>query len=87
MAYNNKLHLHVRKDTNGWFNFSKKQLRVQLCGDTRKDGFFLTQYANKLGKKEFMKDFTEILAAMEKDNKPIFTAYELTEIINGRLEK
>lgn len=87
MSYENKVLLRVRKDKNWWFNFSKWQLRVQLCGDTRRDWFFLKQYAEKLGKKEFMKDFTEILAAMEADgNQPIFTAYELPEIINGRIE-
>jgi len=86
MWYANKLLLRVRKDKNGWFNFSKGNMRVQLCGDTRRDWFFLTQYAEKLGKKHFMKDFTEILSAMESDgNKPIFTLYELPEIINGRI--
>jgi len=34
-----------------------------------------------------MKDFTEILAAMEADNnQPIFTLYELPEIINGKID-
>lgn len=79
--------MRVRKDKNGWFNFSKWQLRVQLCWDTRKWDFHLIKYAKKLGKFDFMKDFTEILAAMEADgNQPIFTAYELPEIINGIVE-
>lgn len=86
MGYNNKILLRVRKDKNWWFNFSKWSSRVQLCWDTRKDWFFLTQYAEKLNKHNFMKDFTEILAAMEADwNQPIFTLYELPEIINWEL--
>lgn len=83
MWYRNKVLLRVKADRNWWFNFSKWNIRVQLCGDTRKDWFFLKQYAEKLGKKDFMKDFTEILSAMEKDwNQPIFTLYELPEVIN-----
>ena len=86
MGYQNKLLLRVRNDKNWWFNFSKWTHRLQLCWDTRKDGFFLSQYAEKLWKKDFMKDFTEILTAMEADNnQPIFTLYELPEIINGKL--
>jgi len=87
MAYKNKVLLRVKKDLNGWFNFSKWKYRLQLTGDTRdwKD-FFLVHYAKKLGKKNFMKDFTEILEAMEKDNnQPIFTLYELQEVIYGNV--
>lgn len=87
MGYENKVLLRVRKDKNGWFNFSKWTMRVQLCWDTRRDWFFLKQYADKLGKKDFMRDFTDILTAMEADgNQPIFTLYELPEIINGDLK-
>ena len=87
MGFSNKVHLRVKKDKNWWYQFSKGQFRLQLCWDTRKDWFFLTQYANKLGKKDFMKDFTEILEAMEKDNNAsIFTLYQLPEIINGRIK-
>lgn len=87
MSYENKVLLRVRKDKNGWFNFSKWTMRVQLCWDTRRDWFFLKQYADKLGKKDFMRDFTDILTAMEADgNQPIFTLYELPEIINGDLK-
>ena len=87
MGYENKILLRVRVDRNWWFNFSKWNHRVQLCGDTRKDGFFLKQYAEKLGKKDFMKDFTDILTAMEADNnQPIFTLYELPEVINGDIK-
>lgn len=87
MGYQNKVLLRVKEDKNGWFNFSKWKFRLQLCWDTRKDWFFLTQYAEKLGKDNFMRDFTEILDAMEKDNnQAIFTLYELPEVINGELE-
>lgn len=87
MAYVNKVLLRVRKDANWWFNFSKGKHRLQLCWDTRKDWFFLSQYAAKLWKDNFMKDLTEILSAMEKDNnQPIFTLYELPEIINWNLK-
>jgi len=87
MAYVNKVLLRVRKDTNWWFNFSKGTHRLQLCWDTRRDWFFLSQYAKKLWKENFMKDFTEILSEMEKDNnQPIFTLYELPEIINWNLK-
>lgn len=86
MSYQNKVLLRVKKDKNGWFNFSKGTYRLQLCWDTRKDWFFITQYADKLWKKDFMKDFTEILKAMEEDNnQPIFTLYELPEIVNGKI--
>jgi len=88
MGYDNKILLKVRKDSNWWFNFSKWNKRLQLCWDARRDWFFLKQFADKLGKKDFMKDFTEILTAMEKDgNQPIFTLYELPEIINWRIGK
>lgn len=88
MAYENKVQLRVKKDRNWWFNFSKWTFRLQLCWDTRKDWFYLAQYADKLWKKDFMKDFTEILKDMEKDgNQAIFTLYELPEVINGKLGK
>lgn len=88
MAYANKLLLRVKKDKNWWFQFSKKNFRLQLCWDSRKDWFFLAQYAKKAGKKDFMKDFTEILALMEKEgNQPIFTLYELPQILRWGKKK
>lgn len=87
MGYSNKVHLRVTNDKNGWYNFSKWTFRLQLCWDTRKDWFFLSQYAKRLGKDNFMRDFTEILQEMEKDNnQAIFTLYELPEVIHGKLE-
>lgn len=87
MSYVNKVLLRVRRDRkNKWFNFSKWKYRLQLCWDSSKDWFFLKQYADKLWKKEFMKDFTDILSAMADDwNQPIFTLYELPEIINWEI--
>ncbi len=83
MSYDNKVLLRVRRDRkNWWFNFSKWTFRIQLCWDTRKDWFFISQYAKKLWKDNFMKDFTDILGAMADDwNVPIFSLYELPEVI------
>lgn len=75
--YKNKIHLRVVKDMNGWLMFSKGTYRVQLCWDNRKEWFWLSQYAKKLWKDNFFKDFTEILQAMEADSKSAFTLYEL----------
>ena len=87
MSYLNKVHLRVKKDLNGWFYFWKWKYRLQLCWHSGKGGFFLKQYADKIGKPNFMKDFTEILEAMEKDNNSsIFSLYELPEIINWQIE-
>jgi len=86
MAYVNKIHLKVRKDKNGWYQFSKWKFRLQLCGHSWKWGFFLSQYAEKLWKDNFMKDFTEILYEMEKDwNQSIFSLYELPQMLYGDL--
>lgn len=87
MAYENKVLLKVKKDKkNWWYNFSKWNYRLQLCWDTRRDWFYIKQYAEKLWKPHFMKDLTEILDAMEADwNQPIFTLYELPKIINGEI--
>lgn len=84
MAYKNKTHLHVRPDLNGWFMFAKHKYRVQLCGDSSKWGFWLVQYANRLGKKEFMKDFTEIIKLMSEEWVAPFTLYELSEKWNNK---
>ena len=86
--YDNKILLRVNKDNNWWYNFSKWKFRLQLCWDTRKDWFFLEQYANKLWKKDFMRDLTDILKAMEEDkNQPIFTLYELPEVLKWENKK
>lgn len=87
MWYDNKVHLRVKKDLNGWFQFSKWQYRLQLCWHSWKWGFFLKQYADKIWKENFMKDFTEILEAMEADNQSIFSLYVLPEVINWVIEK
>lgn len=68
---NNKLHLYVQKSLNWWFMFHKGKYTIHLSGDSRKDGFILSQYAKKLGKDKFMTDFTEILDRIEKDNETI----------------
>lgn len=86
MSDNRKVHLKVRKDLNGWVHFWKDNFRVQLCWDKRKGGFWLSQYAKKLWKENFMKDFTEILAEMEKDNQAIFSLYILPEIIHWKIK-
>jgi hypothetical protein len=44
---NNKKHLYVKKDRNGWFFFGRPGIRIQLCGDQRKDGFWIKQAATK----------------------------------------
>ena len=75
--YKNKIHLAVRKDRNGWYMFAKWIYRAQLCWDNRKGWFWLKKYAEKLWKKDFFKDFTEILQAMEADGVSAFTLYEL----------
>jgi len=88
MAYNNKIHLRVKKDLNWWYNFSGSNYRLQLTWHTWKDWFFLAQYAKKLWKDNFMKDFTEILKAMEKDNnQPIFSLYELPKVFRGKIKE
>lgn len=86
MSYVNKLHLTVKKDKNGWYYMGKWKYRLQLCGNSSLDWFFIKQYADKLGKTEFMKDLTEILSTMEKDGKAPFTLYILADVINGRLD-
>lgn len=75
----NKIHLKVRKDKNGWFQFSKGKFRLQLCGNSKLDGFYLKQYAEKCNKPNFMSDLTIILAEMEKDWASAFSLYELED--------
>lgn len=83
MGYDNKIHLRVKRDKkNWWFNFSKWNIRVQLCWDSRKWWFYIKQYADKLWKTEFMQDLTDILWAMADDwNQAIFSLYELPEVL------
>jgi len=72
MAYINKVLLRVKKD----------------CWHSWKDWFFLEQYAKKLWKDNFMRDFTEILREMEKDwNQPAFTLYELPQVYYWNIKK
>lgn len=89
--YINKMIFTVRRDKGitgnweSWFNFIKKNFRIQLAGDSRKWGFWLVQYAEKALWKEwtdkFMADFTKILHLMSEDNAQIFTMYESPEVI------
>lgn len=86
MGYVNKIHLKVKMDLNGWFQFSKWKYRLQLCWDSSRDWFFLTQASKRLWKDNFMKDFTEILTDMEKNNESIFSLYELPETLHLTVE-
>lgn len=78
MAENNKKHLYVKKDRNGWFYFWRPGVRVQLAGDQRLDWFWFKQAAVKawLDANQFMADLTKILSVMEKDWNAIFSMYE-----------
>ncbi len=83
---NNKIILRVKRDkVNRWFYFGKGKWRLQLAGDTRKWGFWLLQYAEKVlgkaGTDKFMADFTNILHAMEQEDAECFALYEMPEII------
>lgn len=82
MAENNKKHLYVKKDKNGWFYFGRGPLRIQLCWDQRRDWFWIKQYATKAGLNpdKFMVDFTKILTLMEKDGQAIFSMYEMEKV-------
>jgi len=64
----NKVHFFVKESINKWFEFRRGNRSIQLTGDTRLGGSHLQQYAKKLGKVNFMKDFTDILEAIDKDN-------------------
>lgn len=80
MAFSNKLHLRVVKDLNKWFSHFRKSkdgvsYRLHLCGHKKLWGFFIQQYAETLGYKDFMKQFTSILSAMEKDGQSAFSLY------------
>lgn len=77
--YVNKMHLKATKDLNGWYMFIKWKYRLQLCWDSSRWGFWLKQFADRLGKKDFMKDFTEILQLMAEEGASPFTLYELQE--------
>lgn len=77
----NKLHLRVVKDSkNKWFSHVRKandgnNYRLQLCWDRRKGWFFIKQMADELGFKDFMKQFTQILDSMERNQQSAFTLY------------
>lgn len=85
--YENKKHMFVKKDRNGWFMFSNGRHRLQLCWNNSLGWFWLKQYAKKVWKESFMADLTEILAAMEKDGKAAFTLYELPHKWNRHSNK
>lgn len=77
MPAKNKHRLIIRKDKiNKWYTHEANGYRLQLSGDPRKDGYWLSQYAKKLGKEHFMKDLTDILSEMEKDWQSAFNLYE-----------
>ena len=76
MAISNKIHLYVRESMNKWYQFRKGKYSVQLNGDERKGWPWLEQYAKRLGKDDFMADFTEILEAIEKDNQVLRERWE-----------
>jgi len=83
----NKIILKVKRDKiSKWFYFGKGKWRLQLAGDTRKNWFWLIQYAKKvLGEEwadKFMTDFTKVLHAMEQDTAEIFSLYEMPEVIH-----
>lgn len=71
----NKIHLYVQESINGWFKFHKGKHTVHLNWDSRKGGFWLSQYAKRLWKDSFMQDFTDILEAITKDNQVINAKY------------
>lgn len=71
----NKIHLYVQESINGWFKFHKGKHTVHLNWDSRKGGFWLSQYAKRLWKDSFMQDFTDILEAIAKDNQVINAKY------------
>jgi hypothetical protein len=78
MAHKSKTHLIVQKDKiNQWYSHQGGKYRVQLSWDPRLWGYWIEQYARKVGKTEFMKDLTIILREMEKDKKAAFNLYEL----------
>lgn len=82
MSLNNKIILRVRKDRNGWYQFSKGNKRLQLAWDSRPwmPWFWLKQYAISCWLPNFMADFSTILSAMEKENAEIFSLYEMPEV-------
>lgn len=76
MSIANKLHMYVRRSVNKWFEFRKWKYSIQLNGDNRRWWFWLAQYAKKLWKDDFMRDFTDILDAIEKDNQELIKKWE-----------
>lgn len=84
----NKIILKVKKDKfNSWYKFEKGKYRLQLCWDTRKDWFWIKQYADKVWLPNFMADFTKVLKAMAVDESPIFTLYEWDDVLKMRVEE
>lgn len=59
--------------------FIKGKYRLQLCGDSSRGGFWIKQYADRLGKHNLMKDLTEVFALMESEWASPFTLYELED--------
>ena len=76
MQYEDKVHLTAKRDkVNKWFSMGKGRYWLRLNWDPRLGWYWLMQYAQALGKEDFMKDLTEILHAMEQDGQAPFTLY------------
>lgn len=81
MKYEYKIPLTVHRDkVNKWFYIGQGRHQARLAWDSRKEWFWLEVYAKRLGKKDFIKDLTEILTAMEKDKQAPFTLYVYPKI-------
>ena len=87
----NKINLIVKPDKQReYYYFWKWNMRVQLCWDTRIAPFWLFQASDaveKLKWKEwfslnFKRDLRDILEYMAENKMPIFTLYELAEVIH-----
>ena len=84
--YVNKMIFRVNKDIKNWyFHFRKWRFLIQLAWDSRKDWFWLFQYANKILWEEDSKIFVNLLKRvlhwMAEKNAEIFTLYEGEERI------
>jgi hypothetical protein len=75
----NKVHFFVKKSINKWFEFRRWDRSIQLTGDTRMGWSHLKQYAERLWKTHFMRDFTDILEAIDADNNRLREQKRFTE--------
>jgi hypothetical protein len=82
----NKVHLIVKKDkVNKYFYCGKNNYRLQLCGDSRKDWFYIKQLAEELWKENFMRDLRDIFALAEQRGIALFTLYVLPELHHWKI--